>query len=314
MSVTNIAGISMKGGRSDNFIFCLLEHFEDNDRWFLKSLLQVKDEDGLDGNDAIRTWIESYEITDLVIDFPLSSPECQECTLACPGISRCPQPSVVQVNKQIKEILKVDATTRHENPKRYEQERNVDDEVHFSRDILESDASDHILSRSYKRRLKKGYLPYWNRPIDLFIWNRYYDQLLHLFKSIYDSFGNTSLMMLSRFAYLRRHFPNSLKLHESNVNLSLIELLRAKVILKKDIINMSDLDLGPEARLDIIKKIESSQNVFIYDKDLETLVKNPRAFDSFILAISGQCYQLSSTRTLPDWAEPSKTRFLIPKF
>lgn len=314
MANKNVVGISMKGGRRDNFIFCLLEYYADNDRWFLQSLMQVKDEEGLDGNDAVRAWIDQYNVQKMVLDFPLSTPECQHCNLECPGLLKCPQESVVAVNGMINEILDRDAAIRIQNPKAYERERNFDDEVNFSKDILAREASHHILSRSYKRRLKKGFLPYWNRPVDLWVWNTYYDQLLHLFNSSYDSFGNTSLMMLSRFAYLKRHFPKKLELFEGNVNLSLIELLRSKTILKKDIINMGDLDLGIEARLDIIKKIEAKLNLFIYDHDLEILAKNPRAFDSFILAISGQTFYTNKVKSLPDWTNPEKTKFIVPSF
>jgi len=46
MDSKNVAGMSLKGGRKDNFYFCLLEHYPEKDRWFLRSLLHVKDEEG----------------------------------------------------------------------------------------------------------------------------------------------------------------------------------------------------------------------------------------------------------------------------
>lgn len=77
---------------------------------------------------------------------------------------------------------------------------------------------------------------------------------------------------------------------------------------------MSDLDLGVEARLDIIKKIEAKLNIFIYDHDLEILAKNPRAFDSFILAISGQTFYTNKVKILPEWTNPTETKFIVPSF
>ena len=61
----NIAGMSMKGGRKDNFFFCLLEHFDDGDRWFLRSLLQVKDEEDLAGDEGIVSGSSSMRYVSL---------------------------------------------------------------------------------------------------------------------------------------------------------------------------------------------------------------------------------------------------------
>src|SRR5690554_2436372 len=94
MQRKNVAGMSLRGGRRDNFTFCLIEFFPDQNRWFLKSLLQVKDEEGIDGDEAIRAWIEEYELKEIVVDFPLSPPACHECQLSCPGLKQCMVPSV----------------------------------------------------------------------------------------------------------------------------------------------------------------------------------------------------------------------------
>lgn len=313
MERKNVAGMSLRGGRRDNFTFCLIEFFPDQNRWFLKSLLQVKDEEGVDGDEAIRAWIEEFELKEIVVDFPLSLPACHLCSLACPGLNLCPVPAVKKVRESILDNLQKDADLQKANPKKYEQERNKADEIDFSRDVLAKPTHEHLLSRSFKRRLKKGYVPYWNRPLDYWIWLNYYDQLLDVFNISYDSFGNTSLMTQSRFTYLRRHFPDDLKLFEGHVQVTLIELLRAKIIDKRDIVQLSDIELGVEARLDIIKKIETHLKVFIYDHDLEILVKNPRAFESFLLAIVGQNIHLSQNQKIPEWAIETSS-FVVPKF
>lgn len=314
MTTQNIAGMSMKGGRKDKFFFCLLEYFPEHSRWALKSLLQLKDESGVDREDVVRKWIEKYEVQDLVVDFPLSQPACQTCDLDCPGISNCPVPEVKKITDLIGELIKEDQRLSESNPKRYEQQRNKDDEVDFSRDVFHKESHEHILSRSFKRRLKKGYLPYWNRPVDLWVWNFYYDQLLDLFNSSYDSFGNTSLMIQSRFSYLKRHFPNDLKLYESFGPVILIELLRGGVIQKRHIQNFNDIELGMETRVDLIQKIESKLNLFLYDHDFEVLIKNPHAFDSFLLALSGMQAQSGKNIEMPEWTLPEVTGFLVPQF
>ena len=54
----------------------------------------------------------------------------------------------------------------------------------------------------------------------------------------------------------------------------------------------------------MIKKIETNLNIFIYNHDLDILVKNPRAFDSFLLALAGQNVLQKKNLKLPDWTEP----------
>lgn len=323
-SPKNIGSLSMKGGRKDNFYFCLIEHYEgaesslidgtSEDRWFLKSLLPVKEEEEENTDDAIRSWIQKFNIEQLIVDFPLTKPTCQSCELECPGVKSCPQAEIVGVNQKIEELLFRDNELFAKNPKKYEQDRNRADEIVFNKDIFEKETHHPLLSRSFKRRLKKGYLPYWNRPIDLWMWKYYYDPILELFNTSFDSFGHTSLMMLSRFSYLKRHFPKNLELFEANEHVILIELLRSKIILKKDVRSLQDIDLGIESRLDFIKKVEKELNIFIYNHDLEILVKNPRAFDSFLLALAGQNVLQKKNRELPDWTKPKETRFVIPDF
>ncbi len=90
MEIKSIGSLSMKGGRNDNFYFCLIEYYSDRGRWFLKSLLPVKDEDAMDNDEAIRAWILNFDVKQLVVDFPLSKPACVTCELECPGATNCP--------------------------------------------------------------------------------------------------------------------------------------------------------------------------------------------------------------------------------
>lgn len=313
MEKVNVAGLSMKGGRKDKFYFCLLEHFPDESRFFLRSLLQVKDEEGVETDEAIRGWIKSFDLTELVVDFPLSQPACLDCKIQCPGINHCPQENVVDVRERIGELLDEDLLLSTENPKKYEQDRNAHDEINFTRDIFEKESYEHLLSRPFRRRLKKGYLPYWNRPLDFWVWYYYYDLLLDFFNNSYDSFGNTSLMTLSRFSYLKRHFPLEFNIYEGNVHINLIELLKLKVLDKNDLLNFGDLELGGLTRKSIIKKIEKELNIFVYDHDCDILTKDPHAFNSFLLAVSGLYLQMGKTHQLPGWLLPD-TNFLVPDF
>ncbi len=316
MKRKNIAGMSIRGGRRDNFYLCLFEYYDETDRWFLGSLLPVKDEDEgeIEGDDVIRKWATKYELQELVVDTPLSFPACEKCALACPGAKRCPEVAIREVKRKIDMLLLDDQRLMESDPKNYERERNDDDLIDFSKNILSKSSHEHILSRSFKRRLRKGFLPYWNRPIDFWVWLFYYDVLLKTFNLSYDSFGSTSLMLISRFNYLRRHFPEALKLYEGNTYLTLIELLRSKVVTRTQLHALLDLDNAPAARLDIIKSIETHFNLFIYDHDLELLVKDIRAFDSFLLALTGKRLHVGKVRELPAWSNPSETNFTVPIF
>lgn len=310
----NIVGLSMKGGRKDLFTFCLLEFYPDQKRWFLKSLLKVEDEvPKKDGDAAIKKWIEEYDVHQLVVDFPLTNPPCHDCTLDCPGVHQCPVAEVKAVRKSMDTILEKDQKLMESDPKKYEYDRNADDQFDHGKDILTKVAHDHMISRSFRRRLKKGFLPYWNRPVDFWIWRHYYDQLLEMFNSSYDSFGNTSLMIMARFSYLKRHFPRSLSLYEAHVPLIFLELIRSKIISRQDLYQLSDFEMGIDARFDILKKIESALGIFIYEHDMEVLIKNPRAFDSFMLACAGQRKQLQKTIEISE-ETIGNSRFIMPSF
>ncbi len=314
MERKTIAGMSLGGGKKENFFFCVLEYFLDEDRWFLSSLHQVKDEASSDGNKVALSWINNYGLRELILDFPQSDPFCLSCKLNCPGTDKCLEERVVEVRKYISEILQEDESRRKINPKKYEQDRISDSEYDFSKDIMGKEAHNYIISRAFRRRLKKGFIPYWNRPIDFYIWRLYYDQLLDLFNISYDSFRNVSLMLMNRFHYLKRHFPNEFTLYESNSALCLVELLRSKVIEKRQILKLTDLYDGADARLSIIKSIEQKLNVFIYDQDIEKIYKNPKAFDSFLLAVAGKQLVTDQSREIPSWSQTEGTNFLIPQF
>lgn len=306
-NVKNIAGMSMKGGRKDKFFFCLMEYYEDENRWFLKSLLQVKDEEDKQGDEALHTWIKESELKGLVVDFPLTSPFCQTCTLSCPGVENCSVEGVKSVFKIMVNILEEDKNFQLENPKDYERKRNLDDLIRGSQNKI-------MISRSLKRRIKKGFLPYWNRAIDLWIWMHYHDSLLETFEISYDSFGNTSLMVQSRFSYLKRHFPPDLALFEGNGKIVLLELLKAKILKKNDILKLKDIEGAAEGRFEILKKLEAALNIFIYESDLDVLAKNAHAFDSFLLALLGRNIHFNKIKEIPDWAMNKSAQFVAPTF
>ena len=118
-------------------------------------------------------------------------------------------------------------------------------------------------------------------------------------------------MLINRFEYLKRHLPESVSLWESDTRLVLLELLISKYIKERYLRGLGQLDEAHLSRKAIIKNIESAYNLFIYEKDQEVLENDPRAFDSFLLALAGVFRQQSQTHELPDWAFGSDN-FIVP--
>ncbi len=314
-TVRNVAGMSLGGGRKENFFFSLLEYYPDKGRWFLKSLHQVKDEEIRDRDEIIASWVAQYGLKQLVVDFPLSKPPCEEsCLSNCLGASECPRPQVREVRYEMQKLLEEDAEFHKKNPKKYEQERIASQEVDYSKNILKKNTDEHLLSKSFKRKLRKGFTPYWHRPIDFWVWKNYYDQLLDVFRISYESFGNVSVMLLARLNYLLRHLPEDLTMYESNIQIALIELYRSRVVSKSLLLQLFDLELVSVAREQIVRNIEKHMEIFIYDNDLETIIKNSDAFDSFILSVVGQKMLLKGLRKIPDWGNSDGGNFIVPSF
>ncbi len=313
--IHNVAGMSLGGGRKENFFFCLLEYFPERKRWFLKSLHQVKDEEIRDRDEIITSWVETYGLTQLVVDFPLSRPPCEEsCLSECRGASQCPRSSVVTVREEMGRLLDEDARFHQSNPKKYEQDRVAALEIDYSKNLLKKNTDEHMLSRSFKRKLRKGFTPYWHRPVDFWVWKNYYDQLLEVFKISYESFGNVSVMLLARLNYLLRHLPKSLTMYESNTHICLLELYRARVVSKSLLLQLFDLDLAAAAREQIVHNIERHVGIFIYENDLDTIVKNTQAFESFLLSVAGQRMLMNNLREIPTWGNCDGGNFIVPVF
>jgi hypothetical protein len=312
--IQSIAGMSIGGGKRENVFFSLLEYYPDQSRWFLKSVKQVRDEDVGNSDMAITGWVDEFALKKIIVDFPLTAPTCDSCNLDCPGSDKCHHPNVTEVRALIKDLLDQDTQLYQNNPKLYEYERNHDDLINYNRNILNEKTDDHLLSKSFKRKLKKGFLPYWNRPLDLWVWCNYYDQLLSFFKVSYDSYGSTSTMLMAKFNYLKKHLPTDLLLYEGDTRLCLLELLRSKIISKNMIALLFDIEQSILGRLEIIKSIEKKMNIFIYDHDLELLSKNPKAFESFLLSLIGERLISNKVYTLPKWSRPNEVRFIVPNF
>lgn len=305
MRIKNAAGMSIQGGRKENFYFCLLEYFPEQKRWFLKSLLPVKEEVGKNADQAICDWIIQYGLGVLIVDFPLSLPPAFH--------EQSNKKNIIEAQNRIDELLEIDQKIYELDPKAYEHKRLEFEQVNFTQNPFDKN-SGHILSKQFKRRLKKGLVPYWNRPVDFYIWSEYYDTMLKLFNQSFDSYSNMSMMLFFRMKYLRTLFPKELKLMEGHCLICLLELLREDVITPAMIRNLHDLELVSSARHDIIRQIEQHLNIFIYAHDIELMKSDSRAFNSFLMSLIGKRVLLNEIKPLPNWANEDQCQFVIPNF
>jgi hypothetical protein len=308
----HVAGLSFGGGKKDNFYFSVLEYFKTQDRWFLAKLHQVKEEDH-EGNQSIINWIDDYKLKNLTVDFPHSNPHCEGCKLECPGADICIDEDVIKSRKIIQNTLEVDTEIYKNDPKAYERFREIEKQIDCTEKFAKQ-PTNGVLLKTVKNKLKKGYSPYWNRPIDVWITLNYHSFLMKYFKVSFDSFSRSSMMLKYRFNYLKKHLPSDLNFYESNAYIILLEFYRFNVISKKDLVEYTIYNSKIQSKKNIIKSIEKKLNVFIYDKDLDSLIKNPKAFESFLLSIVSQRLYLNDYYKLPEWSLRDNENFLIPKF
>jgi hypothetical protein len=309
----NIIGLSLGGGKNENFYFCHAQYYAENKRWFLN--LQVNNEKNCAKlNDDFLEAINSKKIESITFDFPLNGSFCHSCKIECPGEKKCSIHDVKTIRHMLNDILQIDSSKIYERPKEYEKKRLEFQNRDFMDEFLRKKSSDHILSRSFKKKLKKGFNPYWNRGIDFWVWCEYYDLLLKYFNISYESYGNLSYGLLSRYFYLKKHLPSSIKLWESHPMIILLELFLSEILDLNSLNKLKDHRLAPLAKIEIIRKLEKIFDLFIYEHDLEKIVRFPRAFHSILLCVAGMMKSNNKTRKLPEWALNSAKDFYIPSF
>lgn len=295
-----VGALSVYGGKKDCFYLACVEHFAQEQRYFLSTLQKFSDQQ----TSSLAQTLAGFNLPFVITDLPLDVPPCSHCTALCQGLSNCTHPQTVAARECLQKMLLQDRQRYQAHPKSYERQRAAEDL---------KEQRPELLSRSLRRRCKRGFNPYWHRPIDVYIWSLYFDQLQRFFKTSYDSFGNTSLMVWLRFLYWQRHLPEQTVLWEGRSVLVLLALLQADIIKPRTAQALADLDRGSTAKLDVIRQIERHLNFFIYDRDLEVLIKEPKAFDSFLLALAAVAADRGQIKTIPSWAA-SKAPFILPEF
>ncbi len=308
------AGISLTSSKADDFYLMYFETVEnENSRY----RLHLKDQTDTQGNNhdlILVKHLKDAKIKAAIFDFPLSKSMCLGCTLVCPGSELCPQPPIKFIRDIINNLLEEDSNLYKANPKKYEVDRKTDDLVELDTDLLAKRTDEHVLSKAFKRRLKRGLSPYANRPLDFWVWQHYYDAYLAVFQTSFDSFGDVSFIHLAYYEYWQRHLPKDLTIWETAPQLVLLELYRAELIEKKQLVTLMDINQAPLARLEIVRALTHRLHLIITETQYDKLVRNPRAFNSFLLAVAGLKLETKSYYDLPHYTEPEKTHFFVPYF
>jgi hypothetical protein len=225
----SVLSIHFGANKKESNYYCLLERPAHSERWFLKHLSEFNEDDHRE-SELLGKLADKGCLSALVSDIPLTRPLCQSCSLVCPGADRCAHPEFLAATQHIESVLEKEKKLELANPKAYERLRLAGDRA--------------LLGRGLKRRFKKGLRPYWNRPVDAWVWENYFEQMLEFFGSSYDSFAQTSPKKLFLYEYWKRHVPEDVPIYEGQMQLVLLELLRSEVIDEDDLELLSSRSLS----------------------------------------------------------------------
>lgn len=292
-----IAGASLTTGKWEDAYFCELHFYPDQERWVVRSLATLQ-------QDIAPI---DLPLSMLIVDLPLTHS-------IGPHGKVLSEKSVEGICQRLQNLLEEDAQFAKSQPKKYELERKRDDLVDFKKNLLDQKISGPQLSVAFKRKLKKGFIPYMHRPIDAWVWMHYFDAMQKAFGVTFDSFGHVSVPLLQRFALFRQQLGSEANLAETNYWILLLELYRADYLSKKQVLFERKGSGSSEFRAHVIDQLEEELGLFIYEQDYRLLVKNPRAFASFLFALAGLRRHQKDVYQLPEWALEQGEHFFIPHF
>ncbi len=236
-----------------------------DERWYVKNIVNFSYLSLKDRPFLFKEVLVKNKCSTLIVDIPLSGPTCHSCTLNCPGVLECLDPSVGEAKREIEDYLN----------------KNI--------------------SKSLKKKLKRGVNPFWNRNIDVLVWTLFYDIEKELFNSCFDSFSSNTIHSFFFFnSYLKR-FLSDIEIYESTNKFLLGTLYYRDVLNKKDIRNLSSFEEHLVSKKKILQKIEEHFEIFIYENDFDYIVEEGMAFNSFSLALMGIYFNEGRTLAIPSW-------------
>ncbi len=134
--------------------------------------------------------------------------------------------------------------------------------------------------RNKKMRPKKNFTPYTQRSCDIYLSTELGEKF-----NIPDALGSNLAPLTARAMYLKN--MTSLPCEETFARASLWRLGRNLKINKSHLRFYKHAVMGDESRGAILKSIENSKMVFIYEQDRKMLIDNPGCFEAFICGLVG---------------------------
>lgn len=147
--------------------------------------------------------------------------------------------------------------------------------------------------QAYNKKRIRPFTPYTQRPVEA--WIRYE---IDTGLEVDEALGGNKAPLTSRMHILKKSLGD-LHLVEAMPKLTLMALAQIHRFPKRWMQSYRNLDLGIEAREDILEALIRAQDIFIYERDLRKLSHNLACFDAFLCAFTGLMSHLGRCQEPP---------------
>lgn len=154
-------------------------------------------------------------------------------------------------------------------------------------------------SHSGKKQLVE-FSPYTQRPIEPWMRQALLPEIpKELRFDIDEALGGNKAPLTARFHFLRR-FLKFAKINEVWPKLSVVQLGIEHRISRRALQSYRHLEVGAQARMEILETLADAYSVFIYDRDLRRMATSLSAFNAFISAFTGYLAECGQTQDPPN--------------
>ena len=296
-------GIHLAGAKSDRTCMVVFDVFDDdeNSKHFLVDVVDRISANEL-GEAADENLISSISdlngpVTAIGMDAPLTLPPCLTCTLPCPGTTKCEVPEVKWLRQEQRTRIELSRKGKRVKPIAPYVERPVDvylrslvggivKRLEEEAERCDEEKKKEILSEDEGKSAESAFeetLPFVN---------------------VTEAIGATTAMRAARATFLKKHLideiGNPISLYEVNPTLSIAALKDGFSLYRRDLRLYRSLSQGAQIRLEILDRLNEQGKVFLYQRDVETLVGSLPAFDAFICAYTAFLADSGETESEPE--------------
>lgn len=158
------------------------------------------------------------------------------------------------------------------------------------------------VQRTFSRSEKKQqveFSPYTQRPIEVWMRHAFLPEIpKELRFDIDETLGGNKAPLTARFHFLRR-FLKFAKTSEVWPKLSVVQLGIEHRISRRALQSYRHLEVGAQARMEILETLADAYSIFIYDRDLRRMATSLSAFNAFISAFTGYLAECDQTQDPP---------------